>query len=248
MPHLNGFVDLKKNNLVLILTLLEFTLFGYYFIYLIREIHSIAYLSIFTIPIILLIISTLFRKFLGIYVLDILVSLAIFNIFLFDDTVLFFRENGRSLNGATFLYYIPLILLIYVLFNKDNSHRIKGYYFVFAVVLILEYGFNITPQLNQLFPNTLISDVVISSLLNLAFFYTIIKSFEFNEGRLRQNQSNIESLIENTDDMIWSVDKNFKLVSYNTNFKLKFFDANNKFRKEWYDDFLMEEKLLWQNL
>ena len=247
MLHLKGGVDLKKNNLVLILTILEFVLFGYYFFYLIRELRSFLYLSIFAIPLVLLTFSYLYRKKIGIYVLDILVSIAIFNIFLLDDTVYYFKSNIYKINGATFLYYIPLILLIYILFNKENNFRIRIYYVIFSIVLLLEFVFGVTPKMSQLFPSTIASDVFISSILNFAFFYTIIKSFEANEKALKQNQSNIESLIENTDDMIWSVDKDFKLVSYNSNFKFKFFDLDNNFRKEWYDDFLVGEKLLWES-
>lgn len=142
-------------------------------------------------------------------------------------------DTGLQINTGTYLFYIPMIIGIY-LFDALGSKSIKAIGLLSCAIAIVLVNIGWSPQLlfkpisdilslkYQLYYNTIVS--LAASILILHTFSNLRKE-ALEEIELKQ--ANNLALLENTKDVIWYVDHDLNLVSYNSNYA-------NMFREFWH--------------
>ncbi|MDP3929489.1 MAG: ATP-binding protein [Bacteroidota bacterium] len=137
-------------------------------------------------------------------------------------------DTGLSLNLGTYLFYIPTIIGIY-LFDALGSKSIKKIGLLACAISIILVNIGWSPQLlfkpiteilelkYQLYYNTILSVSV--SILILQTFGNLRKEAM---AEIELKQANNLALLENSNDAIWSIDENLKLVSFNSNYAAMF--------------------------
>ncbi|MCG9881693.1 MAG: ATP-binding protein [Bacteroidia bacterium] len=142
-------------------------------------------------------------------------------------------DTGLLLNTGTYLFYIPMIIGIY-LFDAMGSKSIKAVGLLSCTIAIILVNLGLSPQLlikpisdilslkYQIYYNTILS--LAGSILILQTFSNLRKDAL---DEIETKQANILALLENTKDVIWYIDENLNLVSFNSNFA-------NMFKSFWY--------------
>lgn len=137
-------------------------------------------------------------------------------------------DTGLLLNTGTYLFYIPIIIGIY-LFDALGSKKIKAIGLLGCAVAIVLVNLGWSPQLlfkpiaeilelkHQIYYNTIIT--LSGSILILQTFSNLRKEAILE---IELNQANNLALLENTKDVIWSVDESLNLVSFNSNYARMF--------------------------
>jgi PAS domain S-box-containing protein len=120
--------------------------------------------------------------------------------------------------------YFPVIIGIY-LFDALGTRSIRTIGLSAILISVLLVNFGLSPQLifneiasqygSQQVLNYNIFISVITSIIALNLFSKIRKEAE---SELQMNQANNLALLENSNDAIWSVGTDFKVVSFNTRF------------------------------
>ncbi len=135
------------------------------------------------------------------------ILLCIFTIFLFDDGV-----YGK---GATYLYYSPLVITIMLIYSKkERFTQVLFFTLIFFTILCVHF-LDIGPSFNKYIEYTNHIDILISSILTVFLLTFTFRSSNIFEEQLIESYSKLESLINSTDDVIWSVNKNYFIINKN---------------------------------
>ncbi|MCX6185725.1 MAG: PAS domain S-box protein [Bacteroidetes bacterium] len=134
--------------------------------------------------------------------------------------VIYLFDDGVSSNAGYFLYYFPYILLSF-LYGKSNKNIL--YYIDIFIILAIFFLVNFTdippklglqipkPQNHNLYLLNLCISIFLSLYLLNLFLNNVIKSKR--EGN--SNEAKLLTLIGSSSNLIWSVDKEYRLTSAN---------------------------------
>ncbi|MDZ4667457.1 MAG: PAS domain S-box protein [bacterium] len=150
------------------------------------------------------------------FAINMVVVSIVFSVYLVD--------SGFNLNLGTYLFYVPILIGIY-LFDTLGSKNIKwlGMLSMMLSMILVNIGWA---------PNLLFKEIALNFGSNIVLLYSIFISFlasaialnlfsklqKKSELELEINQANILALLENSNDPIWSIDTEYKLVSFNSSF------------------------------
>lgn len=154
---------------------------------------------------------------------------AAFQFFRIGLLILFYIfDTGFAINTGSYLFYVPFVIVSF-LFESPNYKQSKIFGIVSVVIVVFAVNFIQSPKLAILFIN---DSIKLESLfyinLTLSFISSILILQYFSDARkkvnndLEQNQANYSALVENTDDQIWAIDTNYRLLSFNNNYRIAF--------------------------
>ncbi len=125
---------------------------------------------------------------------------------------------------GTFLFFIPVAVGTYFLFKESEKKSII-FFNSMPILLMIISQFNFENlSFNKISPTAYSSIHFILSIafstsatLYLTRYYT--RLYQESKGSNRIQQARLKSLVENISDEIWMVDKNFRLIEFNSAFK-----------------------------
>ena len=156
-------------------------------------------------------------------------SLAAYNFFRIGLLVIFYIfDTGFTINTGSYLFYVPFIIISFLFeYPSYNQSKILG--IISVVIVVFAVNFLQSPKLALLFVN---DSIKLESLfyinLSFSFLSSILILQYFSDARkkvnndLEQNQANYSALVENTDDQIWAIDTEYRLLSFNNNYRIAF--------------------------
>ena len=137
-------------------------------------------------------------------------------------------DTGFEVNTGSYLFYVPFIMVGF-LFGDEPAKRVKILSLVGVVLSILAVNFFCSPKLAGLFINESLTPEklffinlafsVLSSVIILEYF---TRAKQQVSDDLLQNQASYSALVENTQDQVWAIDTNYRLLSFNQNYKIAF--------------------------
>ena len=176
-------------------------------------------------------ISTLFFNYIRLYYLA-----AVYLFMLYVSAIFLLSSTLGYESNVHFLYIITLFSLItgFGISNRALLITLISVPILFLIVLYITDFSLLKPSYLPAnivdFTNLIVTTASICGVVLLSYMYVSISKKnnkmlkqeiaerEKNEYLLRQSETKLKALIENTVDNIWSVDTNFRLISLNTSF------------------------------
>lgn len=134
--------------------------------------------------------------------------------------VIYLFDDGVSSNAGYFLYYFPYILLSF-LYGKSNKNIL--YYidiFIIVTIFCLVNFTDIPPKLGLQIPkpqnhNLYLLNLCISIFLSLYLLNLFLNNVIKTKREGTSNEAKLLTLIGSSNNMIWSIDLEYKLTSAN---------------------------------
>jgi signal transduction histidine kinase/CheY-like chemotaxis protein len=147
---------------------------------------------------------------------------------------IFFYDNFLGINSWVYFYYIPFLFVTINLCSTKTSFLALIFYialpaFLFLITQITEYNI-FASQKDALAGTGLFKYInfILSMILISIFAFYIITGNLANIASIDKSKINLQSLIDNTIDSIWSMDMDWKITAANKTFKedlLKYFNT-----------------------
>lgn len=138
---------------------------------------------------------------------------------------IFFYDSIVGPNGWVFVYYIPFLFVSISLFTYKAEQMSLVLYVAMPIILFLgarfySYGLIGDGQWAALIaPYFSIANFLLTLLLVAFFAFNIIKGNLDSLQQIERNRLNLQALIDNTADSVWSIDDNNIVTSANMVFK-----------------------------
>lgn len=138
---------------------------------------------------------------------------------------IFFYDSIVGPQGWVFVYYIPFLFVSISLFSYKAKPLTLIVYVAMPIVLFLVARYYLYGRLGDsqwaavIAPYFSVANFLLALLLVALFAFNIIKGNLESLQQIERNRLNLQALIDNTADSVWSIDSNNIITSANMVFK-----------------------------